>query len=102
MNETLLTISLLIIVVCNLGVLFLCFRTYQGQDSLHSRLLHLVLTRLSEASDRQRGMKRALLDDGKLTRERIAQVKTRLADEESDDQRVKARELYAKQKGVQS
>ncbi len=98
MNEQLLTIALLIIVVCNLGALLLYFalanmlRTILCvHDTMHEcqQTLGLVLVRLSEAADRQRGMKQALLEDGKLTRERIAQVKTRLADEERDDQREK-------------
>ncbi len=88
MNNELLTITLLLVIACNLGILWLYLRVHRGQDALYS-LLHLVLNRLSEASGRQRGMKRALLDDGKLTRERIAQVKTRLADEERDDQKAK-------------
>jgi hypothetical protein len=62
-------------------------------------LAAVILNRLSEASDRQRGMKRALLDDGKLIRERIAQVKTRLANEKRDDRRDKAN---ARREGVQS
>lgn len=101
MNNELLTITLLLVIACNLGILWLYLRVHRRQDALYG-LLHRVLHRLSEASDRQRGMKRALLDDGKLTRERIAQVKTRLAEEEFDDQRAKARQRYAKQKGIQS
>ncbi len=101
MNNELLTITLLLVTACNLGILWLYLRVHRGQYALHS-LLHLVLNRLSEASDRQRGMKRALLDDGQLTRERIAQVKTRLADEERVNQRELARDRYARQKGVQS
>ncbi len=88
MNTELLTITLLLVIACNLGILWLYLRVHRGQDALYS-LIHLVLNRLSEASDRQRGMTRALLDDGKLTRQRIAQVKTRLADEERDDQKAK-------------
>jgi hypothetical protein len=90
MNNELLTITLLLVITCNLGILWLYLRVNRGQDALYS-LLHLVLNRLSEAFDRQRGMKHALLDDGKLTRQRIAQVKTRLADEERDDQKAKRR-----------
>ncbi len=100
------TLALLIIVMCNLGVLGLYLRlrrvmrhnfqtldTHVGEDVEEVRdLLRLTLGHLSEAAERQRGMKQALMDDGKLTRERIAQVKTRLADEESDDQRAKRRE----------
>ncbi len=100
------TLALLIIVMCNLGVLWLYLRlrrvmkhnfqtldTHVGEDVEEvCDLLRLTLGRLSEAAERQRGMKQALMDDGKLTRERIAQVKTRLADEESDDQRAKRRE----------
>lgn len=46
-----------------------------------------------------RSMKQALLDDGKLTRERIAEVKTRLADEERDDQKQKTQERNRKHHG---
>lgn len=55
-------------------------------------LSRLILDRLTAAAGRQRGMKQALLEDGKQTRERIAQVKTRLADEERQDQAQKRRE----------
>ena len=72
MNNELLTITLLLVIACNLGILRLYLRVHRGQDALYS-LLHLVLNRLSEASDRQRGTKQALLEDGKLTRQRIAQ-----------------------------
>lgn len=102
MNEQQLIISLLIIVTCNLGVLYLWFcHSYTNKQTLSEvqQSLGLVLARLSEASSRQRGMKQALLEDGKLTRQRIAQVKTRLADEERQDRKDKA---VARRKGVQS
>ncbi len=107
MNEQLLTIALLIIVVCNLGALLLYFalanmlRTILCvHDTMQEcqQALGLVLVRLSEAADRQRGMKQALLEDGKLTRKRIAQVKTRLADEERVNQKELARKRYDRKK----
>lgn len=80
MNETLLTVSLLVIVLCNLGVLYLYFRIdrwMQTPEDIYG-LLHLVLDRLSHVADRQRSMKQALLDDGQKTRKDIQEVKTRL------------------------
>jgi hypothetical protein len=92
MNETLLTISLSIIVVCNLGVLWLYLRLKSYIAGLQmDDLDRMILDRLSEAADRQRGMKHALLEDGKLTRQRISQVKTRMTDDEKDDQKSKAK-----------
>lgn len=70
-------------------MLWLWFRLQSYIDGLQvDNLYGLTLDWLSEAADRQRGMKQAPLKDGKLTRERIAQVKTCLADDESDDQRT--------------
>jgi hypothetical protein len=98
MNNELLTVTLLIVIASSVGILYLWFWMLQSVSRV-ADLLHLVLHRLSDASQRQRSMKHALLEDGKVTRERIAQVKTRLADEERDDQRAKA---SARQKGVRS
>jgi len=61
--------------------------------------VQVVLHRLIEAAHRERGMKRALLEDGELTRQRISQVKTRLADEERTDQKNLAHQRYERSKG---
>lgn len=99
MNDQLLTIALLIIVVCNLGVLLLYWRIYEWTQtpaelySLWERIEkqnRLILDRLSVAADRQRDMNKGWMAGvGPLTLERIAQVKTRLADKERQDQREK-------------
>lgn len=99
-----LTITLAFIVACNFGVLWLYFRIYQWTrtpSDLYSLWEHIekqndvILNRLSEAAVRQRGMKQALLEDGKRTRKDIQEVKTTLRDDEKDDQERK-RELRNK------
>jgi hypothetical protein len=62
-----------------------------NHEDLHAAIdqQSVILDRLSSAADRERGIKQAMLEDGKLTRERISQVKTRLADDERDDQQQK-------------
>ena len=100
MNEQLLTISLLLMNASMLLIALLLMglqrEVYRAQGD---SLIRLVLNRLSSAADRQRALKKFIYEDGKLTRQRIAQVKTRMADEERDDQREKA---AARRKGVQS
>lgn len=95
--NNLITLSLLIIVACNLGVLWLFIRLHRSRHQLDN-LTHLVLHRLAEAATRQRGIKQALLEDGKLTRQRISQIKTRLADEERQNQKDLAHARYLRQK----
>lgn len=75
--------------------------------------MHLVLHRLSQAAQRQRGIKQALLEDGKLTRQTvhgkhvhtnrlIGYVKQSEDGDEKDDQRAKRRARHARRKGMQS
>lgn len=102
MPNFLLTTALLLIVVCMIGILVLLrdvisllkdlFREVgKAQDD---SLTRLVLSRLSEAADRQRGTKEAvrfwIQEEGKKTRKDIQEVKTALRDDEKDDQRRKA------------
>ena len=98
MNDPLLTISLLITNAALLLVVFLLIdfrranrRNFQHLDEHIAEEVHLVLTRLGKVADHTRAMELGLLDDGRKTRQRIGQVKTRLADEEKDDQRRKRR-----------
>lgn len=98
MNETLLTISLFIIVVCNLGVLWLYWRIFQWTRTPHDiyALNHLMLERLANASKRQRNIHHTVRQEGLKTRKDIQEVKTRLT-------WSRKRELVdAKQEGVQS
>lgn len=103
------TIILLLILATCLGMLLLFLRMHRiiKADRQWNTFYHVnsqldtrvVLHRLSEAAHRERGIKQALLEDGKLTRQRISQVKTRLTDEKADDQKNKAHVRYASGKG---
>ena len=103
------TIILLLILATCFGMLLLFLRMHRmiKADRQWNTFYHInsqldtrvVLHRLSESAHRERGIKQALLEDGKLTRQRISQVKTRLSDEESDDQKNKAHERYERSKG---
>lgn len=59
----------------------------------------ILFYRFLNSPDFQRKIKQAIAEDGKLTRERIAQIKTRLADEERVDQKHLAHERYERAKG---
>lgn len=103
------TIILLLILATCLGMLLLFLRMHRMLEAetrensfyrVNSQLdVQVVLHRLSEAAHRERGMKQALLEDGELTRQRISQVKTRLADEERTDQKNLAHARYERSKG---
>lgn len=102
------TIILLLILAASLGVILLFLQNKQATDLEHQGLQHglnmihedliVVLDRLSSAADRERGLKQLLIQEGQLTRERIAQVKTRLADEERQNQQDLAHSRYERGK----
>ncbi len=77
MNEQLLTIALLIIVVCNLGVLLLYWRIYEW-TRIPTEIYGLMLK-----------IQEKLNKFARSTDYDFRAVKTRLADEERDDQREK-------------
>jgi uncharacterized protein (DUF3084 family) len=98
MNEQLLTIALLLIVVCNLGALLLYFalanmlRTIFCVHDLAHDILHSFERMAEYLTEEHLTTRDAIRQEGQFTRQRIAQVKTRLADEERDDQKAKRKE----------
>ncbi|MDP9358723.1 MAG: hypothetical protein M3R02_26285 [Chloroflexota bacterium] len=81
---------ILIFVVSNIGTLLLVKRL--GMDVTFLRTNHLdelILDRLSSIARRERALKQLIQDEHRKTRKESQEIKTRLADEESDDQKAK-------------
>jgi len=97
MTSTLVTVTLLIVASCNVMTLGL----YLDQKRRSQRQTITVLDAVAGVRNHLTGITRLLNDDGTATRRRIAEVKTRLADEERDDKQAKARARRSRQKGRQ-
>lgn len=80
-DQPIFTIALLIMASCNIVIAWLYWRIWKWTNtpadlySLWSDIEEnqkIIINRLGDAADRQRGMKQALVEDGKLTRKQIA------------------------------
>lgn len=100
------SIALLIIVFANIGILIL-FRTISAKlvemsrlDRIHDVVLHVTQRKVfDDAIDSQELHNKlidAIAEDGKKTRKDIQEVKTRLTDDEKDDQQRKAKARAAR------
>lgn len=98
---SLLTIALLIICACQIGTLILFKQMRRDKQMIVNNIQYSIdMTQIVEwlneyvrpldLTERLDRIEQAIDTDGDLTRQRIAQTKTRLADEEKADQKAKA------------
>ncbi len=86
MNEHLLTLTLLIVCFCSIGILGLYWKIYQWTQTP------------TEIDTSMREIQAQLTKFARDTDYRFRQVKTRLADEEREDQKDKAQARYQRRK----
>src|SRR5215211_2533394 len=84
------TIALLLIIIANIGTLLILKQMRRDKHHLHVDTLDVEMVVDERAQGLFDDFRALVKSEGKLTRERIAQTKTRLADEEKADQKARA------------
>ena len=84
------TIALLLIAASNIGTLLLFKQMRRDKHHLHVDTLDVEMVVDERAQGLFDDFRALVREEGELTRRRIAQTKTRLADEEKADQKAKA------------